>query len=234
MAKKPKPHEMRRRGTRVASGAEKSLYAPRPVLPERHLFVTEGTKTEPRYLKSMIDCIAAKVGEGVRQQLVIYGGGDNTLNLLEKAERMINSVGTSSDMTKGFQHVWVIYDKDDFPADHFDKTVTDCEKKSKDYHKKNLSFHAVWSNECFEVWLLYHFMFLTAGVPRSQYGDMLSQYLETPYDKLSPPRFDELDWKEAVKNAKRQMENFPQNVPPSRKNPCTNFYSLVEAFAAYI
>ena len=236
MPKKLKPDELRKRRVRVAMGTEKSRYATKPVLPERHLFVTEGTKTEPLYLQSMIERIAEKVGEGVKQQLVVHGGGDNTLSLLQRATDIMDSAGTSSDKSKDFQHVWVIYDRDSFPGDDFDNTASRCDALTKKFQRKgqNRTFHAIWSNECFEVWLLFHFMLLSSGVPRSQYADMLSKQLGTPYDKASPPNFDKLDWRKAVKNARKQMSNFPADAPPSKRNPCTNFYYLVESFAAYI
>ena len=228
MAKNPKPHEMRNRKTRKQMGVENSRYAPTAILPNRHLFVTEGTKTEPLYLASMIETMA----DNVKQQFTIYGGGDNTLNLLKKAEEL-----SATDETRNFQHIWVIYDKDSFPNYNFDNTVSRCDALTAKYQGRgvNRTFHAVWSNECFEVWLLFHYMFLSAGVPRSQYAGMLETYLEHPYEKNDPPSFEELreHLEDAIRNAKKQNQN-PSSVPPSGRNPCTNFYELIETLRPYL
>ena len=113
MAKKPKRHELFSHEARVAGGRRRAGN-PRPILPQRHLFVTEGTKTEPNYLNGMIDQICTCYGASCRKQFVVYGEGDNTLGLLTKAEKhLINE-------PDGFQHVWILYDQDDFPKDRFD------------------------------------------------------------------------------------------------------------------
>ena len=113
MAKKPKRHELFSHEARVAGGRRRAGN-PRSILPQRHLFVTEGTKTEPNYLNGMIDQICTCYGASCRKQFVVYGEGDNTLGLLTKAEKhLINE-------PDGFQHVWILYDQDDFPKDRFD------------------------------------------------------------------------------------------------------------------
>ena len=48
----------------------------------------------------------------IKIQLDIYGEGDNTLSLFEKAK---NRAGENPN---GYKHVFGGYDTDDFPADH--------------------------------------------------------------------------------------------------------------------
>ena len=55
-----------------------------------------------------------------RRQLFISPEGGNTLYLLSRAEKRLQNDAD------GYQHVWIIYDKDDFPADHFDNTLNRC------------------------------------------------------------------------------------------------------------
>lgn len=51
--------------------------------PEYHLIVTEGTATEPQYFEAVRDIINRQYRDKI--QLDVYGEGNNTLTLLEKA-----------------------------------------------------------------------------------------------------------------------------------------------------
>lgn len=70
MPKKPKPHELRQREYRIKHGLE-GIPKPRLILPERHLFVTEGKKTEPNYLNGLVDLICEHYGTPARKQFKI-------------------------------------------------------------------------------------------------------------------------------------------------------------------
>lgn len=70
------------------------------IQPEYHLIVTEGTNTEPRYFQAMRDVINQQYRG--RIQLDIYGEGDNTLSLFEKARKRV------SENPNGYKHVWVV------------------------------------------------------------------------------------------------------------------------------
>ena len=65
------------------------------ISPEYHLIVTEGTDTEPAYFESIKEIINSKYRE--RIQLDIFGEGDNTLSLFEKArKKAISSPSTDA------------------------------------------------------------------------------------------------------------------------------------------
>ena len=53
--------------------------------PEYHLIVTEGTNTEPAYFGAIKEVINSRYQGKI--QLNIFGEGDNTLNLFEKAQK---------------------------------------------------------------------------------------------------------------------------------------------------
>lgn len=112
------------------------------ICPEYHLIVTEGTETEPQYFASIRDIINRQYRDKI--QLDIYGEGDNTLSLLDKA---VNRVRNNPN---GYKHVWIVYDTDDFPEDHINKTGERCAKLSTD----ETLYHAVWSNKCIKLWFL--------------------------------------------------------------------------------
>ena len=125
--------------------------------PEYHLIVTEGTDTEPAYFGAIRDRINARY-QG-RIQLEIYGEGDNTLNLLNKARNLAFA------NPNGYRHVWVVYDTDDFPSGHIDQTAQLCETWS----TEDTTYHAIWSNQCIELWFLLHFSYMHSDLHRSEY-----------------------------------------------------------------
>lgn len=133
---------------------------PKKIQPEYHLIVTEGTKTEPAYFQSIKDIINVQYREKVH--LDIYGEGSNTLGLVERAKKR------AMDNPNGYKHVWVVYDTDDFPAENIDKTVIMCELATKEAQGETL-YHAVWSNQCIELWFLLHFSYMQSDLHRSEY-----------------------------------------------------------------
>ena len=151
---------------------------PKKIQPEYHLIVTEGTDTEPAYFGAMKDIINSAYPD--RIQLSIHGAGDNTLNLFQKARQLANT------SANGYKHVWVIYDTDDFPADHINKTAELCIQES----TEETTYHAIWSNQCIELWFLLHFSFLQSDLHRSSYWPKLTELLSfqglVPMRKTAP------------------------------------------------
>ncbi len=138
---------------------------PKKIQPEYHLIVTEGTDTEPAYFGAIRDIINSQYREKVR--LDICGEGDNTINLFRKAKQNV------ADSPNGYRHVWVVYDTDDFPAEHIDKVVELCRENS----NEEKEYHAVWSNQCVELWYLLHFSFMQSDLHRTEYWPKLTEWL---------------------------------------------------------
>lgn len=231
MPRKPKPHELQKREVRIKLGLE-SEKGPRILLPEKHLFVTEGKKTEPNYLNGLIALICERYGPQVKRQFDVIGEGDNTLNLLQKAESY------QQDGADGYQHVWIVYDKDDFPPDAFDNTMNRCDAINKRFQSegRDTEFHAIWSNQCIELWFVLHYDYLQADISREQYREILSRHIGRHYEKNDEeifktlyPRLDH-----ASKNAKKLMNNYAQELPPSQKTPATNVYELIDHLREYM
>ena len=53
----------------------------------------------------------------------------------------------------------------DFPADHIDSVLQFCDADSND----ETTFHAVWSNQCIELWFLLHFSYMQSDIHREEY-----------------------------------------------------------------
>ena len=195
--------------------------------PEYHLIVTEGTDTEPLYFEAIRNEINAHYKD--RISLDIDGAGDNTVNLFcrakEKADKSLN----------GFKHVWIVYDTDDFPPDHINQVAYLCSENT----TADTEYHAIWSNQCIELWFLLHFGFFHSDIHRSEYWPKLTEQL-TEHDagkyakgrddmfKILKPYMDT-----AIKNAKKlAAEN--RGKTPALSAPGTEVYRLVEKLKPFL
>lgn len=139
----------------------------RMIQPEYHLIASEGTETEPQYFGAIQRIINSKYRD--RIQLKVEGIGDNTVNLLMKARQYVQNNGVV------FKHVWIVYDTDDFPAENIDMVAQLCQE----YNAQGETiYHAVWSNQCVELWYLLHFMYMDTDIDRSRYWPKLSDCLK--------------------------------------------------------
>lgn len=222
-----------KRGDQTRPWMKRRQAPPRHVLPERHLFVTEGTKTEPNYLNGLIEALVRRLGEPARKQFQVCGEGCNTLALLERAEAHLNNDAN------GFQHIWIIYDQDDFPADRFDNVVSRCTALSA--RSPGQTWHAIWSNQCFELWFLLHFSLMQSDLRRDEYGPKLTELLQEhgicrKYEKNCNVLFDKLlpYLPNAIRNAEMLMKHYSSETPPSARAPATAVYELLRHFQSYL
>ena len=154
----------------------------RMIQPEYHLIASEGTETEPQYFGAIQRIINSKYRD--RIQLKVEGIGDNTVNLLMKARQYVQNNGIV------FKHVWIVYDTDDFPAENIDMVAQLCEEYST---QGETIYHAVWSNQCVELWYLLHFMYMDTDIDSSRYWPKLRVWLKNigagSYEKNRPDRW---------------------------------------------
>lgn len=214
------------------SNLDKSWMKPKPdrivkIQPEYHLIVSEGTNTEPAYFEAMRDIINSQYQRKI--QLEVAGEGDNTINLFWKAKQR------ASESANGFRHVWVVYDTDDFPAEHIDCVVELCRENS----TEDTEYHAVWSNQCVELWYLLHFSFMQSDIHRTEYWPKLTDWLTKIgagiYEKNRKDMYRILrpfmDF--AIANGKR-LEEINKGKKPSKSAPGTKIYELVEKLKPYL
>ena len=195
--------------------------------PEYHLIVTEGTNTEPAYFGAIKDIINKRYPEKIH--LDVSGEGDNTINLFEKAKLL---AGNNSNV---YKHVWIVYDTDDFPADHVDCVLQLCVENS----TEETTFHAVWSNQCIELWFLLHFSFMQSDIHRTEYWPKLTEHLKQigagEYTKNRKDMYQilypYLDY--ALGNAKR-LNALNDGKLPSKAAPGTKVYELIEVLKPYL
>lgn len=190
----------------------------RELPPDMILIVTEGEKTEPLYFESF----QLRTSKVVR----IAGTGINTLSLIGETEVKLAEAKDWYCKEYGIKLkdkdtvVWCVFDRDSFPADHFDNAIASARAKG---------FHVAYSNEAFELWYLLHFSHFTSAVSRTRFQALLSDHLGKPYAKNDPCMYQILKCHQAdaIRNAKALLASYDQHVP-SRNNPCTTVFELVE------
>lgn len=200
---------------------------PRKIHPEYHLIITEGTKTEPLYFQRIKEIINQKYPEHI--QMTIIGQGDNTVNLFDQAKRIVN------DDPNGYKHVWIVYDTDDFPAEDINKVPELCRNSS----TEDCHYHAIWSNQCIELWYLLHYSFFQSDIHRKAYSPKLSAHLQNEgcgkYQKNRADMFDILrpHLPTAIRNAER-LDELNAGKTPAESAPGTKVYEFLEKIKTYL
>ncbi len=205
----------------------------RSIAPEYHLIVAEGEKTEPNYFEGLKREINKKYPNRISIQIEGIGQGSNTLTLLERAQQIVKA------SVIDYKHVWLVYDKDDFPKDDFDNTFFKCKELSGEYDENQesdkITYHALWSNECIEYWFLLHFNYLDSALHRSEYIPLLTKWLDIEYKKNRDDIYDLLkpNLDMAITNAKNILNNYKEQ-PPSKCTPGTTVYEIFEKLRSYL
>lgn len=162
-----------------------------------------------------------------RINLKVEGIGDNTL--FQDAKKL---VATSAN---GYKHVWVVFDTDDFPADHINKTAQYCVEES----TEDTIYHAIWSNQCIELWFLLHFNFIQADLHRSEYWPKLTEVLKSQglgeYTKNRDDMYHTLlpYMETAIINAQK-LDRINDGKVPSNAAPGTKVHELILKLKPYL
>lgn len=205
----------------------KRLGNPKQIHPEYHLIVTEGIKTEPQYFGAVRNRINSQYRE--RIQLEVIGAGDNTVGVFERAKALAES------NLNGYKHVWIVYDTDDFPKEKINLVVELCKNSS----TQNRKYHAIWSNQCIELWYLLHFSFMHSDLHRTEYFPKLTECLNSiskgNYKKNRDDMFEVLEpyLDAAIANAKA-LNGINKGKTPAESAPGTKVYVLMEKLKPYI
>ena len=182
----------------------------------RHLVVSEGKETEPRYFEGVRAALGAANGRKVA--IVVKGTGKHTLDLLDFAVEYCRYAPET------FDHVWLVFDKDDFPAADFDA----MERKCAELSDGSRAFHALWSNPCFELWLLLHLRYTTASM----------KDLGVEYRKNLGGLFGMVDGQraEALHRVQRLEAHHGElgNAKPSVQNPATKVGEIFDVIGPYL
>lgn len=195
---------------------------------ESHFIFCEGEQTEPNYFERFKRLIEENPVYRNMVRIEIEPCASETTYIVEMAERYVKK----NRIENG--HIWCVYDKDSFPAERFNAAAERIEILNRQTGR--LQYHAVWSNECIELWFLLHFANYTSNNHRTEYSAFLRERLGQ-YKKNMSNIFNLLldrgDPKLAIRYAKRLIAA-EAGKPPAQIAPGTKVYELVEMLAAYL
>ena len=171
---------------------------------QRFLIVCEGERTEPNYFRAFRAPGLVVQVEGIGQQ---------ALRLVERALELRGE--------REYDQVWCVFDRDDIPAEQFNRAIQLAESSG---------MQVAYSNEAFELWYLLHFHYYNTAITRNDYIQRLGGLLGQPYSKNSETIFDLILTRQAtaIENARRLFAEYDP-VRPAHDNPSTKVHLLVEA-----
>ena len=175
---------------------------------------------------------ALGTANGRKVAIVVKGTGKHTLDLLDFAVEHCRYAPET------FDHVWLVFDKDDFPAADFDA----IERKCAELSNESRTLHALWSNPCFELWPLLHLRYTTAPMTAAEcqraLAQAMSKDLGVDYRKNIDGLFGMVDDKrpEALQRAQRLKAHHEGlgNAKPSAQNPATKVGEIFDVIGPYL
>ncbi len=210
--------------------AEPRRDAKKQVTAEHHLIISEGTETEPNYFDEFAKEINKKFPDKIK--VIPKGKGKGTTDLLQDA---INEVNNSEITPK---HVWIVYDKDDYSDDSFDRVKYECDKLNR--RNFNIRYHAIWNLPNFEYWILLNFVKYESKLNKDTCLKKVREFFESKqlgvYNKNNVDNYQKLlpYLEQGIKNSKEISENYDEFLPPSKRNPSTEVYKIFEYLREYI
>ncbi len=190
---------------------------------ETWLFVCEGTKTEPNYIKSLID-YANTLTSKSPLLYEIKGVGRNTESLVKCVDDFFDLADRFRTQRKGipFEKTFVLFDKDSFKLQQFNNAIRMAVDKG---------YIPIWSNECFELWYILHYIYYKSDNGRGAYFDKLTELLGVDYDKADDVFkliHDSKKLSLAVKFSKKLNDASCSEKSASKRVPCTQVFRIIE------
>lgn len=200
-----------------------------------NLILCCGEKTEIKYFKKIGDEIREAYSKETGIKFDVKLCALDPLKMVEIADKLCEE---SIEQQKAYQHIWVVFDKDDFGKDNFDNSISKLKKLCLKYKKCGTKFHALWSNECIELWFLLHFDLLSSNIPREKYFKKISKCIKEEYkknDEYLPYKIKSNggSLKKAIENANHLLDNFKEETPSDSK-PATNVVEFFEHYSKYL
>lgn len=199
------------------------------------LVVCEGSKTEPNYFNAIKKSLPKNVLETV--QVDIIGTGTNTLTVVDRAVEEVEKAARVRNRV--FDAVWVVIDRDSFPAEHFNNAIFRCQ---------GLGYGCAWSNEAFELWYVLHFQYRNTAMIREDYEGVITTEVNKCIANADQPSIRQFSYLKndermyailhefgdedfAMENARKLIGNF-HDTRYSTHDPCTKVHELVASLNA--
>lgn len=191
------------------------------------LIVCEGVQTEPNYFSGAIDAINSRLPEGYKLKVNIVGTGYNTLSLVNSVEDIQNVIDGYRTTIIPYSKIFVVFDKDSFSDDIFNKAIKMCYDKG---------YIPLWSNQAIEYWFLLHFNYIDVRMDRSMYKEKINRYfddagLKYKYQKNDKNIYNKLCTYGSLEDAKKRAAKIHLNHVndlPSKSESCTTVYKFFE------
>ncbi len=207
----------RQRRSEAKKQAQRASYS-------RILIVTEGSKTEPMYLEEI--CAAHQLhSANVEVQPGRYGTAP--IQVVSYARQLFEEGALHQGIRpKSFDQVYAVFDRDDHYS-YFDalNLAKSLDNKLRNDERLSVSFKAIASNPCFELWLLLHYEDIQAPIHRDKVMARLKQHIPD-YDKGSGDVFATTHDKLAT--ATLRAESLAKQFGARTScGPCTTMHELV-------
>lgn len=188
---------------------------------DRVLIVCEGAKTEPNYLNELVRAYRLSSAN-----IEVTGeGGSAPMSVVEHAIKRFEE-------DPDFDRIFCVIDRDQHPRfGEALERVRDKQLVRRDAKRKKIGaacFEAIASIPCFEFWILLHYEYTTAELPR--YDDVRHRLRRIDgfanYDKGAKELFDQthVQLDTALRNADRANAEAEHN---DTNNPTTQMPSLI-------
>ena len=149
------------------------------------------------------------------------GQAMNTMTLVNKA---ISIREADRQKKRVYDQCWVVFDKDDFPANDFNQAIQLAESNG---------FRVAYSNQAFEYWFLLHYNLYIGPIHRNLYKDMLTKLTGLLYNKTEG--FGAVMYnllltrqQQAIKNADTVLAQFLHGNPAEEESSTTVHKLVVE------
>jgi hypothetical protein len=143
---------------------------------ERVLIVSEGSKTEPNYFKEIR---AAYRLHNANVEIRPTHFGTDPVQVVEYAQNLFeNGDRHKRIQPRAFEQVYAVFDRDDH-LHYFDalERAESLDGKLRNDNKRLVTFKAIASVPCFELWLLLHYENVQAPIHRNEVIQRLKQHL---------------------------------------------------------
>ncbi|MFO0905519.1 MAG: RloB family protein [Pirellulales bacterium] len=177
------------------------------------LVVTEGTVTEPEYLKGF-----AKSKRNPRVQIVVVEGAGVPKSIVESAKELKQAAEKRArredDENLKYDEVWCVFDVDQHP------NIPEAIQMARDN-----GMQLAISNPCIELWLWLHFAEQPGMQQRQDLQRMIKRFIAT-YNKHVDFSVFANGFEDAVRRASRLDSDAEAAAEPGR-NPTTGFWKLM-------
>jgi len=193
---------------------------PLPQRPKRRsiLVLTEGTKTEPDYIKHWYRKYRAHLS------VVIEGIGVDPRSLVDRGIEEHREAAQEEKRGRGhaYSSVWVVFDHDEHP-DVVNQVV----------RARQAGLRVAFSNPCIELWFLLHFQDQTAYIERHAAQRQVSNHLSEG-KAISEQDFDQLSRNHGIAMGRAiSLERMHTgNGSSPSENPSSTVWQLIEDICA--